>query len=200
MNSDSDKKIFGIGLSRTGTKSLKVALTQLGYRTAHFREHLQVERGLQSWFEGDFAADDLADFEAALDNPIPIFFRELDQRYSGSRFILTTRDPSSWLESVRRLFDFVTSFDEDLHPYRLVVRERMFGTTEFDSEKLMAVYQRHHADVREYFRNRSSDLLILNLREGEGWSELCSFLGHSVPESEFPWELDQKPCQTGENR
>ena len=45
---------------------------------------------------------------------------------------------------------------------------------------------KHNNEVKAYFKNRPTDLLILNIREGEGWEKLCPFLGVDVPEVPFP--------------
>ena len=93
-------KIFGIGLSKTGTTSLYAALDQLGYRSATFR-HMR-ESGLDRWFEGDFSEDYLANWDAVTDNPISAFYPQLDEQYPGSKFVLTVRDPEAWLTSTRK--------------------------------------------------------------------------------------------------
>lgn len=95
-------KILGIGLSKTGTKSLIGALAQCGLRTAHYVEHVRTLCGVGTWFSGDFEKDSLADCDAAADLPIAPFFAQLDRRYPGSKFILTVREVESWLSSVRK--------------------------------------------------------------------------------------------------
>ena len=77
-------KVLGVGLSKTGTSSLSAALTILGYRTVHYPPL-------------DRLRELLDDSDAATDTPVACSFRELDRQYPGSRFILTVRDPDSWL-------------------------------------------------------------------------------------------------------
>ena len=87
--------IFGIGLSRTGTTSLHHALELLGYRSAPSSAALL-----------DDQYDRLLDrYDAFTDNPIPFMYRDLDARYPGSKFILTTRPLAGWLASMEWLFD-----------------------------------------------------------------------------------------------
>ena len=105
-------KVLGIGLSRTGTMSLAQALGQLGYRAANFVDHREARRGESSWFAGDFDTDSLSGFDAAVDLPLPAFYPQLDARYPGSKFILTIRDPETWLVSVRRHWS-VTPITDD---------------------------------------------------------------------------------------
>ncbi len=59
-------KVFGIGLSRTGTTSLKQALGQLGYDYLHFNKDSKII----DWPEL-YAAD------AAVDTPVSIRFEAL---------------------------------------------------------------------------------------------------------------------------
>ena len=93
-------KIFGIGLSKTGTTSLAQALEALGYRT---KDNL----GVVTYASGDLSSIDLdvVDAHDALtDTPIPSFYRELDAAYPGSKFILTVRDSNGWLMSCKKQF------------------------------------------------------------------------------------------------
>ena len=82
-------KIFGIGLSKTGTTSLHVALEILGYSSVHYPV---------TWEEFDR-------YDAAHDITVASRFEELDKLYPGSRFILTLRDLNQWLRSCENHFD-----------------------------------------------------------------------------------------------
>ena len=181
-------KILGLGVSRTGTWSLKNALMELGFSTAHFLEHLEVFRGRDTWFRGHFEVDELKGLDAAVDLPIPVFFRELDRRYPGSRFILTVREPGAWLKSMRALFAHLpVKGPGPVRAYRKLIREGMFSTVVYDEARLLDAVDRHVAAVRAYFRDRESDILVLDLCGGEGWNELCGFLDVPAPATAFPW-------------
>ena len=180
-------KIFGIGLSRTGTRSLGEALTLLGYRTASFVSHKTEEQGKTTWFAGDFETDSLADFDAAVDLPIPIFYPQLDERYPGSKFILTIREPESWLASVRRHWARWPITDDSAGRYRQMLRLAMYGMHGFSAARMKSVYETHVHKVRRYFRARPQDLLVIDISQGEGWEKLCPFLNVAVPLSKFPW-------------
>lgn len=190
-------KLFGVGLFRTGNRSLLAALETLGYRTACFEDYMEIELGLTSWLEGNFEEDCLKEIDAAADNPIPLFYRELDQRYPGSRFILTKREETSWLESVQSHCHHVIHDHEELDSYRSVVRKRLYGSDQFDAEKLFSLHRRHDDEVEQYFADRPSDLLVLNVCEGEGWDELCLFLGCERPDVPFPCENRRLRTQEG---
>ena len=168
-------KVFGIGFHRTGTSSLRAALQRLGYRVC----------GAVGTRDPDIAdrvreiAFPLLDrFDAFGDNPWPILFRELDERCPGSRFVLTTRPTDEWLRSVTRYFGARTT----------PMREWIYGAGSplGNESRYRERYERHHAEVLEHFRDRPGDLLVLRVTAGEGWRELCDFLGRDDPGSVFP--------------
>lgn len=181
-------KIFGIGLSRTGTLSLAAALSILGFRVAHWRSHVGAQRGVNSWFRGDFRSDELAGIDAAMDMPIPIYFRELDRRYPGSKFILTVRDVDPWLVSLRRHFERFDLTDDPVSEYRKVVRLAAYGTYGFSEPRARFAHAAHLQDVSRYFANRPDDLLVLDICGGEGFERLAPFVGRDAPDTPFPWE------------
>jgi 3'-phosphoadenosine 5'-phosphosulfate (PAPS) 3'-phosphatase len=173
-------KIFGIGLSKTGTSSLAQALQSLGFKT---RDNM----GATRYTAGDLASIDMATVEthdALTDTPIPSFYRELDARFPGSRFILTVRDREGWLKSCMKQFNSRFAAGQSESNRRLF--EDLYGTNEFDPALFAAGYDRFVAGALEYFKDRPGDLLVLNVTAGEGWEKLCPFLGRSIPEVPFP--------------
>jgi hypothetical protein len=180
-------RIFGIGLSRTGTLSLALALRELGYRTAHYVEHCAARRGLDTWLAGDFSTDELVDCDAAVDLPVAACWRGLDRRYPGSKFILTVRDEGPWLASMARLWERRPITGDDAGEYRRRVRLAMYGDVAPGPATLAAVAAGHQRDVVAHFGGRPADLLVLDICAGEGWDRLCAFLGRPRPASRFPW-------------
>ena len=76
------RKVFGIGLSKTGTTSLSAALAILGYRSKHFPKD-----------------EDFARYDAFSDITVAMKFKTLDRFFPGSQFIYTVRDEPAWLAS-----------------------------------------------------------------------------------------------------
>jgi fructose-1,6-bisphosphatase/inositol monophosphatase family enzyme len=176
----SNAKIFGIGLSKTGTSSLAQALQRLGFSTKDCM-------GATTYVRGDLSSidmDTVLAHDALTDTPIPSFYRELDARFPGSKFILTVRDRDGWLQSCRKQFNERSAAAQNDAHRRLF--EDLYGTNVFDEQKFAAGYDRFVAGVREYFRDRPADLLELNVSAGEGWERLCPFLGRAIPEVPFP--------------
>jgi len=175
-----ESKIFGIGLSKTGTTSLARALEILGYRT---RDYLGVTR----YVSGDLSSVDLQAIDSAdafTDTPIPSFYRELDAAYPGSRFILTVREQEGWLKSCAKQFNQKHADNQNEATRQVFVD--LYGTNVFDEEKFKAGYDRFIAGVTEYFKDRPQDLLIFDITAGDGWEQLCPFLGKSIPDAPFP--------------
>lgn len=173
-------KVFGIGLSKTGTTSLYAALHVLGYRAGTYR-HLH-DLGLDDWFAGDFRHDYLERFDALTDLPIGCFFRELDERYPGSKFVLTVRAKEAWMASCRGFFTKPRESDAFFRK----TQEATYGTVLFQEPLFASAFDAHAQAVRSHFEDRPSDLLALDLFSGEGWEKLCPFLGCAIPEAPFP--------------
>ncbi|MCB1381796.1 MAG: hypothetical protein KDJ73_02465 [Notoacmeibacter sp.] len=174
-------KIFGIGLSKTGTTSLYAALEMMGYRAGTFR-HMR-KAGLGDWMAGDFTRDYLGGFDAVTDLPIGTWFRELDALYPGSKFILTRRESEAWLKSVERQFrsnpDPAPGFIRD-------VRLAQYGVTTFNEARFRRILGEHEQAVRSYFADRPDDLLVMDVFSGDGWEKLSAFLGKPTPDAPFP--------------
>lgn len=172
-------KVFCIGFQKTGTTSLHAALTMLGYKTAAV-----VGR---DWSAARLAAEGATlcietakDFDAAQDMPWPIFFRELDAAYPGSKFILTIRDGEHWFRSI------LAHFGDRPDAMQAFIYGEDAAAPAGNKDRYLEVYSRHERFVRAWFADRPGDLLVLNLETGDGWAELCPFLGAPVPAEPFP--------------
>lgn len=174
-------KIFGIGLSRTGTTSLQFALMKLGFKTAHYPMTLYTDNDYQICEE----------FQAFCDSPIPLIYPELDRRYSDSKFILTTRNKNAWLESMEWMLvhgKVKWGWGPSVHRYH----QEFYGTKRFNRTKLSQKYDEFHQQVSDYFQERPADLLCLNLDQGIDINKLCQFLKIPPKNIEFPRRNQRK--------
>lgn len=174
------EKVFGIGLSKTGTKSLATCMRELGYR------HLSWDKELANrvLVDGDVEALDEASeqYDSFDDLPWPVFYRRLDRRYPNARFVLTVRSSSeAWFDSLR-------SHGEYKGP--TAVRESVYGFTvpHGHREAHINVYERHKRQVQEYFADRPGKLLVLCWEQEDSWDTLCNFLGVPAPDLPIPHE------------
>ena len=188
-------KIFGIGLSRTGTHSLGSALAMLGFRSVHFPCDSATREEIYRHFAAGatslrLSLLDLVD--AIVDTPVTCAYKALDRCYPGSRFILTTRDMASWLRSCERYWSqtlrpsLTPGSQNPYHQYIQFVNRRVYGTEGFDADLFERAYRRHLADVQRHFRSRRSDLLVIDIPSGEGWEVLAPFVGAPAPSDPCP--------------
>jgi hypothetical protein len=165
------RKIFCIGLCRTGTTSLHAAFEAFGLRSKHFPYGL---------FEQPFA-EEIEQADAFSDLPIPLYYRQYAEQFPSARFILTTRDEQSWLQSMDWLIRNGPKLwggpGSTWEPGGVVEQlfTKLFGTTRFEPEKLLAVYRAHNAEVLEFFAN-DSRFLHLRLEDTMRYEDLATFL------------------------
>ena len=176
-------KVFEIGLPKTGTTSLGKAFKILGYdhqgicHDSHAIAYGGSEDcGPNTLPTGEGLEKVLAmieEHEAFEDGPWHnIDFRVLDERFPNSKFIWLERDDESWYRSFKYFFG--------------TTHKRAWYSKRPDQDYWIAMKQRRFADIKEYFKDRPEDLLVLTLGKGEGWPELCTFLGKPVPNVDFP--------------
>ena len=171
------EKVFGIGAARTGTSSLARAFVLLGFR------HTSWDPELWDAFErGDYApifavADRYETFEDGPWNGRDLY-RELDARYPRSKFVLTNRDPESWLRSHERHFSAEGS---QRIPSRYWIHDYAARRDE-----ILRDYEARNEEVIAHFAGRSDALLVLDVVGGQGWERLCPFLGLDPPGEPFP--------------
>lgn len=171
----SNRKIFGIGFHKTGTTSLARALRILGYRVTGPNRTGDPKIGLRA----HAIADNLVKrYDAFQDNPWPIIYRYIDEKYPGSRFILTVRPTDDWIDSV------VRHFGSESTP----MRKWIYGVGyPLGNEKIyIDRYERHNQDVKDHLKDRPDDLLVMDITKGDGWEKLCPFLGMEIPAEAFP--------------
>jgi hypothetical protein len=184
------QKIFGIGLSRTGTTSLTAALSRLGYLSSHFENEFSMEL---------LDADDAIIFEAMTDTPVCAQFELLYHRFENAKFIWTKLPYDRWVDSFNRhcLRTFGTNNFSVIReiprrfqrrPY-MVELEKLDWTLYFCYKSLEEAYAAYRNRVESFFHNKPKDkLLVLEAGDGQEWSKLCDFLSCDAPKEPYPWE------------
>lgn len=175
-------KIFGIGLGKTGTTSLTDALKILGYAVYHWPCKPKYIRRL---LDGDFRLHDLEEYDVILDCWPLIHWQQLDRWYPDAKWILTIREEESWLESNRFHMDRSPMTPERAKFAKEYYRIALYGTYVFNRDQWRDRYRLHNKAIREHFGER---LLEMNIVAGDGWPELCEYLGHEIPvDQPFPY-------------
>jgi hypothetical protein len=163
-------RVFGLGLSRTGTFSLHVALQILGYRSVHFPKTLSA----------------IESHDAAVDTSVIGVYPMLKVIYPDAKFILTTRNPQKWAESIVKHWEG-SPIESDTFEGR--IRQMLYGDIPFTPEavpELTNVYRDHILRVQIDFANQKDSLLVMDITDGDGWDVLCPFLGLPKPSVPFP--------------
>ena len=174
------RKVFGIGLNKTGTTTLAKCLRRLGYRHMSFRRDLLLAVR-ENRLADVFAVTD--EYEYFTDWPYPLIYPELFERYDDALFILTTRISSQvWLDSLK-------AHSLHTHPVNHC-RKLVYGYDYphgFEAEHI-AFYEQHNAAVRSFFeaKRASHRLLCVCCEDGHRWRELCGFIGQRAPAIRFP--------------
>ena len=157
-------KIFCIGLSRTGTKSLTAALYILGYNIIHYPHD---EITFNELSNGNYNFNLLDDYDGISDITISPYYTQLDKLFSNSKFILTVREKEAWLKSFEKHWSDRPPFDdptqtETYMKVRRFLRASVYGTYKFNRERMSYVYNLHFKNVLNYFKGLFNLFLIFD--------------------------------------
>lgn len=183
-------KVFGVGLSRTGTRSLNSALQMLGFNTVHYPTDPVVYREIAN---GQFDLTLLKHYDGVTDITVAPYYVQLDKTYPNSKFILTVREKNGWLNSCKnhwRNSPFDEETDDPQRKARLELRRffraATYGCYDFAPERFAWVYDQHVKNVMEYFKDRPDQLLVINVCAGDGFEKLVPYLNRPAPCIPFP--------------
>lgn len=169
-------KIWGLGLSRTGTTTLTYLLNQIGYNHIHYPTD-----------------DEMMSFnnDGASDIPVIPKYKKLDAQFPNSKFILTTRDKEKWLKSMSTYLERKRNWNQSTR--QVNIRIDVYKEPFFVYEVYDRVFDEHERKVKEYFKNRPESLLILNIVDGvDKPQRLFDFLGVDAKMDEFPHRNELK--------
>jgi hypothetical protein len=178
-------KVVGVGLPKTGTTSLGYCFRRFGFKHRSYDMDLalQVKRN-----HLDPALKEAENYEALEDWPWFLIYKELDQRFPGSKFVLTLRrDVGTYVRSLQGHHEREgIRRDSFVKPYWW---DEVFGVepSKWDYGQSAERYERHNREVREYFADRiDTDLLIVCWENGDDWARLSRFLNKRQPDEPFP--------------
>ncbi|UCI06368.1 sulfotransferase family protein [Mesorhizobium sp. B1-1-8] len=181
--------VIGTGFGRTGTDSMREALTKLGFGPCHHmsevmahEEQKRLWRALARGVAPDW--DRLfAGYKSCVDWPSVHYWRELIEAYPQARVILTWRSPESWWESFQKtiLPAIIDSQDQESLGIALVSKQ-VFDGRPHDRAHAIAVYE---ANVEAVLKTVPPKRLLIH-KLGDGWEPLCAHLGVPVPAEPYP--------------
>jgi len=182
-----EKKVFGIGLSKTGTSSLSSALTLLNFSTAHWTNPYSHDL----LTEGDIPL-----FDSLTDISISHQYKEIYRQYPNAKFVLSSRSVEEWEKSFlihyqRSLhaasFDNLKEIITNHQPPRFGQRYiDMHQALYFQHPNLQEAYFAHEQDVLSFFEGKEDQLLVLDVSKPNALQNLSEFLEVDCPQSNFP--------------
>jgi hypothetical protein len=197
-----EQKIFCISMQRNGTTSVGRFLADNGFRVAGYNGRMSV-KWTEAWARGDyesiFRSQRFKDHNAYEDNPwwCPDFYRVLYHRFPDSKFILFSRDPEIWFDSMVRhkvVYSLVNTYrhskvyqklnlfyeriDKDPHFVPEVYDPNNHLPFESARDHYIDVYNLYNREVKEYFQKYAPErLFCADLADPEKWENLGRFLG-----------------------
>lgn len=199
-------------MNKTGTTSLSFEFQRLNIRINN--QH-QAERLFDEYMSGNemklFNYCNEYTFFQDVPFSIPNVYKSLDVHFPNSKFILTIRNSADeWYESLLRFHTITSNIPsngnlptaDDLKKSNYIragwlfdVHTTIFGVSEnnlYDRNILINAYNNHITDVLEYFKDRSNDLLVLNLGKDGSYNDFTKFINVSSPFDKFPHKNKSK--------
>lgn len=193
-------RVFGVGVGRTGTYSLKLAINQLGLGPCYHMEEVLLNMPIhvplwQAALDGKPDWQSIySGYESAVDWPTAGFFRELIAAYPSAKFVLTHRSPERWADSFSATIYKLLAGGDDAPPELqewLEMSRGVIARTGFpdglNRDDLIAAFLAHNEAVERAVP--ASQLLVYEVKDG--WRPLCDFLGVPEPEEAFPRTNDR---------
>jgi len=196
-------KIFCIGQNKTGTTSLEETFIKHGYKVGN---QVEGEKLCKYWIDGNF--EPIIEFAKTADffQDRPFYmkdvYKHLDESFPNSKFILSVRNnPNEWYNS------FIRHQSNIFGAYKIPTAKQLkrggycypgwiydvitnlYKTSDddlYNKEKLTNYYTSYNKEVIEYFKDRPSDLLVINLQEANSYSKFCKFFNLKPLIRKFP--------------
>ena len=201
-------KVIGAGFGRTGTRSLQLALENIGFSECYhmvslFRNPSDVIHWQNAYDGKQVDWDSLFEnYSSAVDFPPSLYYKELAEYYPESKMILTVRDPEKWHASA---LSTIFSFDPGIQlklklmfmmPFSSKARnmfkiiklneksiwQRLFEGRFEDKDYAIEKFNTHIEEVKKTIPKER----LLIFKPQDGYKPLCEFLNVEVPTEPFP--------------
>lgn len=181
------RKYFILSLHRSGTRSVTELLEGFGLRIVHWPVRYNGWKQLRPKIIGrETDLDTVMDViepvinknDGLSDVPVPVLYRQLDERYPNAHFILVRRNTADWIRSVRRFVG-----DRPFDPYECVqywhyLPARPKSLAEISDGELAEMNARHASAVQGYFaRAERTKFAAFNLENQDTGKGIAEFIG-----------------------
>lgn len=162
------KKIFIIGLPRTGTTSVCAACMELGFKTAHTA----------------YTQKTFKQAQVIADTPIFNDYQRLASIYPDAKFIYLDRVMSQWLPSISQLLARMSAnlftdkggFNDTIKRCYLNTFLNLNSDRVNDYQYLESCYNKHKSTALNFFLEQGLEHLVLNLDDQMALKKLARFL------------------------
>lgn len=169
-------KILGLGLPKTGLRSLGKSLEILGYTTVvspHAFAKMTDSKAIMYANDKDALIGMLGYIDLDL----------LTSLYPDCKVIYTSRNRKSWVESVEKRFDdsFIDKSKEEEERKRL---KEVFGVDKFDTQffkNFWNAYEEYINGIRAIKNANFLDICISSNSDNDNWKLICEFLEKDIP-------------------
>lgn len=179
------QKVFGIGLSRTGTMAFHKTATNMGFRSRHYAVELFVHsnsvlgigrppsiprgpigrrrfsRRVEFW-TADVAERNLSLYDVICDLPLPLYVEQLVTKFPEAVFVYTTRSMDSWLDSMEWMFGhgrIIWKFNE--LDYEIL--NAVYGCTRFNRTTLEYRKRVYEEKITQIFEGKEERLRTIDI-------------------------------------
>jgi len=190
--------VIGSGFGRTGTKSLKEGLEQLGFAPCHHMHEIVTHPEQVAHWQAVAAGQPVdwnevfAGYHSQVDWPGAHVWRELSAAFPDAKVVHTLRPAEMWWNSYTKTIGKLMSTYKQiplpphitaiLDAWNTMVGEKVFSGRTNDRETCIAAFNRNTEQVRDTIP--ANRLLLFDV--SEGWGPLCKFLGVPFPATPFP--------------
>lgn len=186
-------KIICIGQPKTGTKTMKDIFLQLGKKCCsnpsinNDNDYILLDNNIildqNNFFNNiNYILKNLNNFDFFHDIPYSFNYKEIDNIYPNSKFILTLRDENEWFKSIlnyQKIKNAVLpSILKVIYGHKLI--------TEDLKEEIITKYNKYNNDIISYFSDKPEKLIIINIcdknkNEEKIIEQICRFINIDIP-------------------
>ncbi len=186
-------QLIGAAFPRTGTMSIKHAIEMLGVGPCyHMHELFLHPEHIPLWMQARQTSTFdwtrvMAGYQASLDTPACLYWRELADYFPQAKVLLTVRDPSSWYDSIAATIHPIVYRPESAANHALAMVKELFFESYLqgqflDKKATMQRYTDYCNEVRQYI----DPARLVEYSVAQGWPALCEIFQQPVPNQDFP--------------
>ena len=170
-------KVVCIGQPKTGTKTISKIFSKLNFVTNSNPlcfdskdDYILLDNDIKYYISDTIekAHENIVFFEAFHDYPYSFEYEYIYTHFPDSKFVLTLRNSEEWFNSLFTYQTIPGASNEDiickLYGYKIILLE--------NKEEIITKYNTYNDNVQNYFKNKLTDLLVINIMANDNNEEL----------------------------